>query len=114
MGLMKLRELLKICKTEGIPVKCWPFDGLDISSSSYAGSHVLLELNPAAIRPPGIAYTDANDAIACEQITQHFDQTGKLVDLMDLSCLSDHHKDVVLVEGWIIGYSPQSLYSGKR
>lgn len=23
MGLIKLRELLEICKTEGIPVKCW-------------------------------------------------------------------------------------------
>jgi len=113
MGLIKLRELLDICKTDGIPVKCWPFDGLDISSSSYVGSHVLLEPYPAAIRSPGVSYTDANDAIACVQFIQRFDQAGKLNDLLDLSSLSDAHKKIVLVEGWIVGFSPICLY-GKR
>ena len=114
MGLIKLRELLEICKIEGIPVKCWPFDGIDISSSSYAGSHVLLEPYPAAVRSPGVSRTDANDASACVQLIQRFDQVGKLVDLIDLSCLSDTHKDIVLVEGWIVGYSPLSLYGLMR
>lgn len=114
MGLIKLRELLEICKTEGIPVKCWPFDGLDISSSFYAGSHVLLEPYPAAVRSPDVSYTDANDAIACVKLIQRFDQEGKLVDLLDLSSLSDAHKDIVLVEGWIAGHSPLFLYDPKR
>jgi len=114
VGLIKLRELLEMCKIEGMPVKCWPFDGLDINSPSYAGSHVLLEPYPAAVRSPGVAYTDANDAIACVQLIQHFDQKGKLVDLMDLGCISNQHKDIVMVEGWIIGYSPRSLYGGNR
>lgn len=109
MGLIKLHELLEKCQTEGIPVKCWPFDGLDISSSSYAGYHVLLEPYPAAVRPPGVSYTDENDAIESVKIMQRYDQAGKLVELLDLSCLSDTHKEIVLVEGWIVGYSPPSL-----
>jgi hypothetical protein len=113
MGLIKLRKLLKMCDAEGIPVKCWPFDGLDISSSSYNNSHVLLEPYPAAVRSPGVAYTDANDAIACVKLIQRFDQAGQLVDLMDLSCLSDHHKDMVAVEGWIVGYSPDGIAKTK-
>jgi len=114
MGLIKLLELLEICRTVGIPVKCWPFDGLDISSASYAGYHVLLEPYPAAVRSPGVSYTDANDAIACVELIRRFDQAGKLADLLDLSCLSDTHKNIVLVEGWIAGYTPLSLYGPKR
>lgn len=113
MGLIKIRELLKKCQTNGIPVKCWPFDGLDISSSSYADCHVLLELYPAAIRPAGVEYTDENDAIESVKIMQRYDQAGKLSDLLDLSCLLDAHKDIVLVEGWIAGYNPESLYCRK-
>ena len=109
MGLIKICELLKECQTEGIPVKCWPFDGLDISSSSYAGCHVLLEPYPASVRSPGVEYTDENDAIACVKLIQSHDQEGKLFDLLDLRCLSDTHKDIVLVEGWIAGYNPESL-----
>ncbi|NLD50349.1 MAG: hypothetical protein GX660_24685 [Clostridiaceae bacterium] len=114
MGLIKLRELLNVCKTEGIPVKCWPFDGLDIRSSSYEGSHVLIEPYPAAIRSTGVPYTDANDAIACVQLIQRFDRAGKFADLLDLSCLSDTYKDIVLLEGWIVGHSPLSLYGLKK
>jgi hypothetical protein len=106
MGLSKLRELLVACQQEGIPVKCWPFDGLDISSQAYAGSHVLLEIYPAAVRAVGVARTDANDAIACVQFIQQFDQEGKLVELLDLSRLPDAYKDIVQVEGWIAGLEP--------
>gem|GEM_PF-942363 len=109
MGLIKLRELLNKCQAEGISVKCWPFDGLDIRSYSYVGCHVLLEPYPAAVRSPDVLYTDANDAIACVKLIQSHDRRGKLSDLLDLSCLSDTQKDMVLVEGWIAGYFPESL-----
>lgn len=109
MGLMKLRELLEVCASKGIPLKCWPFDGLDISDEIYEGCHVLLEPYLAAVRTPGVPYTDVNDAMACVQFIQRFDQAGKLTDLLDLSCLSDADKAIVQVEGWIAGRTSLSL-----
>lgn len=113
MGLIKLREILATCHTDGIPLKCWPFDGLDIDGSAYAGSHVLIEPYPAAVRSPGVAYTDVNDAIACVQLIQRFDQAGKLVALLNLKSLSEAHAKIVRVEGWIAGHSPLSIYGLK-
>ena len=31
VGLIKILELIEVCDQEGIPVKCWPFDGMDIA-----------------------------------------------------------------------------------
>lgn len=109
VGLVKLHQLLKLCKTEGIPVRCWPFDGLDISSSSYEGSHVLLEPYPSAVRSSNVSQTDANDAIASVQFLQQADQAGELTNILNLSCLSDTQRKMVLVEGWIVGHSSLSL-----
>lgn len=106
MGLIKLLELLHACEREGIPVKCWPFDGLAINSPVYANAHVLIEPYPAAVRPIGVAYTDVNDAIAAVRFVQQFDQEGNLADLLDLRGLADVHKDIVLIEGWIAGHLP--------
>lgn len=106
MGLVKLRELLLKCQSEDISVKCWPFDGLDINSASYAGSHVLVEPYPTALRPPDVLQTDANDAIESAKFIQQSDQAGELLYLLNLSSLSSSHKNIVLKEGWIVGFSP--------
>jgi hypothetical protein len=106
VGLLKILELIDICDIEGIPLKCWPFDGIDITSSEYENCHILIEPYPSAAGVRNQLRTDTEDAIAVTRMIWEADRKGTLARLLDLSPLSDPEKEVVRFEGWIAGHLP--------
>ncbi len=106
VGLIKILELIEVCDQEGIPVKCWPFDGMDITSPDYDGYHVLIEPYPSAAAIRSQCRSDAGDAIAATQMIWEADRKGTLTRLLDLSALSSRELEIVRFEGWIAGHLP--------
>ena len=103
---MKLWELLDICDQEGIPLKCWPFDGIDITSLEYQGCHVLVEPYPSAAGSRNQPRSDAEDAMAAARMIFDADRSGTLTKLLDLTPLSVQEQKIVRFEGWIVGHLP--------
>jgi len=108
VGLIAIRELLVRAAEAKIPVRCWPFDGLDVISPAYHAAHVLVEPYPSAVRKLDVAQSDIEDALASAQRVQQEDRNGSLAHALDLRDLSEDQKLVVSFEGWIISHRPQS------
>jgi len=106
VGLIKIMELIEICDAEVIPLKCWPFDGLDITSSDYEGCHVLIEPYPSAAGLRSRPRSDAEDAMAATRMISEADRNGTLIRLLDLTPLSGRDREIVRFEGWIVGHLP--------
>jgi hypothetical protein len=109
VGLIAIHELLDRAAKAKIPVRCWPFDGLDITSSAYHDSHVLVEPYPSAVRGHGVPQNDIEDARASAMWVQTKDCGGCLAHALDLSGLSKDHKQIVSFEGWIVSHRPENL-----
>lgn len=103
-GLRHLHDLLEACKANRLPVKVWPFDGLDIVD--YSGYHVLLEPYPSIVAKSDLKKSDLNDAKAALLMVQQHDSAGTLVNLLSLAPLREEDKETVLLEGWIAGFAP--------
>ena len=102
-GLTMIRQLIARCDREGVPLRCWPFDGLALSSKAYDNAHVLIEAYPSALRAPTVAQSDEADALCTVEALQLADAEGRLRALLDLSGIAVHLQPVVQYEGWIIG-----------
>jgi len=106
VGLVKIMELIEMCDHEGIPLKCWPYDGIDITSTDYEGCHVLIEPYPSAAGVRNQPRSDAEDAIAATRMISEADRNGTLTRLLDLTPLSARDQQIVKFEGWIVGHLP--------
>ena len=107
VGLIAIHNLLDRAVQDKIPVRCWPFDGLDITSPVYYAAHVLMEPYPSAIRRSSVAQCDSADALASAQCLQEQDRAGHLSHILDLRNLTEEQKLTVSFEGWIISHRPQ-------
>ena len=114
VGLMAINSLLSRCRTEGIPVAVWPFDGLSITEPAYADAHVMIEPYPTAVRDAQVKQSDAADAVASVAHVQEADQRGALELLLNLSNLDLEQARVVRFEGWIFSYVSPSEPSRSR
>jgi hypothetical protein len=84
-GLTMLLRLIALCEHDGILFRCWPFDGLAVSSKNYENAHVLVEAYPSALRPASVARSDEADA------------------LQDVTGIGERLQAAVRFEGWIVG-----------
>ena len=107
VGLIAIHDLLRQAEDKGISVRCWPFDGLDITSAAYEGAHVLVEPYPSAVRKSGVKQGDSADAFACAQYLREQDLAGHLPAILDLQSLTENQKLKVLFEGWIVSHRPE-------
>lgn len=108
VGLIAIRDMLDRAAKAGIRVQCWPFDGLDITSSAYDGAHVLVEPYPSAFpRAPDVTQPHCEDALASVKWMQQEDRNGRLTRALDLRDLPEDQKPVVFFEGWIVSPRPQ-------
>jgi len=71
-GMPLLHQFLQRCRSDDIPVHCWPFDGWNIGTSR----HVLVEWCPK-IQNVG-KKSDKNDAVACVDWAYQQDVSGSL------------------------------------
>jgi hypothetical protein len=101
--MARLLELMQRCELEGIKLRFWPFDGLDICGPEYNDAHVVVEPFPSSLRPEDVTQTDANDAWHTARAIQLADLTGKGEDLFQLTGLSESDMAAVRFEGWIVG-----------
>ncbi len=106
VGLSKILELIEICDQKCIPLRCWPFDGTDITSADYEGHHVLIEPYPSAAGAYRKTRSDVDDAIAAALMISQSDLSGTLPKMLDLSSLSDDENRRIKFEGWIAGHLP--------
>lgn len=100
-GMLYLRELLRLCREEGIPVHVWPQDGMRIP----ADCHVAVEIYPTlSLLMEGIGgpRTDAGDAAACVQWTRRMDREGRLEGVLRQDFTPEEWGRVRL-EGWVLG-----------
>lgn len=104
VGLIAIHDLLARCHSAHIPIRCWPFDGLSITSPVYENAHVLVEPYPSAVRSKDVVQSDRDDALASVALVQGADLDGTLSDLLDVSALSPEDSAVVLFEGWILSH----------
>jgi hypothetical protein len=113
LGLTMLRQLIARCERDGILLRCWPFDGLAVSAKEYEGAHILVEAYPTALRPVGVAQSDAADALSTAEALRLADIEGRLGKLLDITGISAELHDIVRFEGWILGQQIQAT-SGLR
>ncbi len=114
VGLRMIRTLLGECARDGIPLRCWPFDGIDILDPVYENSHVMFEPYPSAARTLLTSQfdqkfsgsKDARDAIAALLTIRNADSDKVLPQLLDLNSLSAEEQIIVRSEGWIVGHTP--------
>jgi hypothetical protein len=104
LGMARIRELMQRAEQEGIKLRFWPFDGLNISDPEYDGAHVAVEPYPSALRPVGIQQTDANDALYTARAIQEADLKGQASSFFDVSGLRSCDIPIVRFEGWIVGH----------
>ena len=64
VGLVALNSLLSRCRSEGIAITVWPFDGLSVLDRAYSNAHVMIEPYPTAVREEHVSQTDESDALA--------------------------------------------------
>ena len=102
-GLTMLRQLMARCERDGILLRCWPFDGLAVSSEEYEYAHVLVEAYPSALRAPGVTQSDEADALYTVEALQLADAEGRLGTLLDVSGIAAALQPAVRFEGWIVG-----------
>lgn len=102
-GLTMLRQLIGRCERDGVVLRCWPFDGLALSSKAYDNAHVLVEAYPSALRAPAVAQSDEADALCTVEERQVADAEGRRGALLDVSGIAAQLQPAVQFEGWIIG-----------
>jgi len=102
-GISMLRKLLALCERDGIPLRCWPFDGLTLNSEPYQNAHVLVEAYPSALRGVGVAQSDQADALCVVEALRQADTEQWLAKLLDISHLTLDQRSTVRFEGWILG-----------
>lgn len=112
LGLLQVERLLRRCEADGIRVAVWPFDGLSLDLSTYEGAHVMIEPYPTAVRGPGVAQSDAADALACADEVRSADHSGHLSRLLDLTSLTSSDAELAQIEGWIASHRPALPHSG--
>jgi hypothetical protein len=105
VGLGKLHELMVACEQLGIPLRCWPMDGLDIGGPKYTGSHVMVEPYPSASRAADVPQSDGADALAGTKLVWEADREGRLRELLDLRELPEIQHRTVMFEGWLAGHT---------
>lgn len=102
-GLTMLLRLMALCERDGILLRCWPFDGLAVSSKNYENAHVLVEAYPSALRAASVAQSDEADALCTVEAIQLADAEGRLGALLDVTGIADQLQAAVRFEGWIMG-----------
>lgn len=102
-GISMLQKLLAWCERDGLPLRCWPFDGLTVSSEPYRNAHVLVEAYPSALRSVGVAQSDEADALCVVEAIRQADMERRLANLLDISTLAPDQHSTVRFEGWILG-----------
>jgi hypothetical protein len=113
-GLTMLRKLMARCERDGILLRCWPFDGLDVAAKEYEGAHVLVEAYPTALRPVGVAQSDEADALCTAEALRLADIEGRLAGLLNITAISAELHDIVRFEGWILGQETRLPTGGSR
>jgi hypothetical protein len=108
-GMQRLLELDAACQEEGIKLRFWPFDGLDVMAAEYEEAHVAVEPNPTALRPRDVQQSDANDALHSALSVQEADMSGQGLQLFDLTGLGSAGAARVRFEGWILGGLPPTV-----
>jgi hypothetical protein len=102
-GLEMMRQLIGRCERDGILLRCWPFDGLNVTSKDYENAHVMVEAYPSALRAAGVAQSDEADALCTVEALQLADTEGRLGTLLDVSGIEAGLQESVRFEGWIVG-----------
>jgi len=110
-GLTMLRQLICRCERDGISLRCWPFDGLNVGAEEYEGCHVLVEAYPSAYRAADLAQSDEADALCTVDALKLSDAEGRLAKLLNVSEILPALQAAVQFEGWIFGqeHLPQDL-----
>lgn len=99
-GILYLRELLRRCEREEIPMHVWPQDGEAIPN----GSHVLAEMYPTwFLEPDAGPRSDAGDAMACVRWLSDMDRQGELAPWFTLRGLTEEERERARLEGWALG-----------
>lgn len=99
-GMLGLHLLLNECVQRDIPVRAWPFDGLNIADAAYHGAHVLVEPYPTALRPSHVPQSDENDAYWTAHAFEERDMAGGLAQSLNLEEWH-HSSETIRFEGWI-------------
>jgi hypothetical protein len=102
-GLTMQRRLIALCERDGILLRCWPFDGLTVSSKNYENAHVLVEAYPSALRDAFVAQSDEADALCTVEALRMADAEGRLGPLLDVAGIPKRLQAAVRFEGWIFG-----------
>ena len=113
-GLPQLHALLTSCEHQGIPLACWPFDGMAVEAFP-ANAHVGLEVYPSLYPQDG--WDDVQQGF--EEVTQHdrdawrtcqyvrqLDLAEELADVLNLAEMPMELQAAVSIEGWILGVPP--------
>jgi len=103
-GWLELVRLMDRCAEDGIRLRFWPFDGLDLSEPAYSHAHVFVEPYPAAVRRSDEAADDETDARAAARFVQSADVEDRLASVLEGPELTLEQERIVRFEGWIAGY----------
>lgn len=104
-GILYLRELLRLCREEGMAVHVWPQHGARIPETGHVAVEVYptLSLQLEGIRGPR---TDAGDAAACVRWLERLDREGSLQKLAAMPFGKTEWARARL-EGWVLGIPPE-------